>query len=75
MVWYSHLLQNIPQFIVIHTVKAFGIVNLLAQGFLNRPGHRNHLWALLLKYRFPGLSPGNYVSKDLVPGQEIHPFN
>ena len=27
MVWYSHLLENIPQFIVIHTVKGFGIVN------------------------------------------------
>ena len=27
MVWYSHLFQNIPQFIVIHTVKGFGIVN------------------------------------------------
>ena len=27
MVWYSHLFQNIPQFIVIHTVKAFGLVN------------------------------------------------
>ena len=27
MVWYSHLSQNFPQFIVIHTVKAFGIVN------------------------------------------------
>ena len=27
MVWYSHLLQNFPQFIVIHTVKDFGIVN------------------------------------------------
>ena len=27
MVWYSHLLKNFPQFIVIHTVKAFGIVN------------------------------------------------
>ena len=27
MVWYSHLFQNFPQFIVIHTVKAFGIVN------------------------------------------------
>ena len=26
MVWYSHLFQNFPQFIVIHTVKAFGIV-------------------------------------------------
>ena len=27
MVWYSHLFQNLPQFIVIHTVKDFGIVN------------------------------------------------
>ena len=27
MVWYSLLFQNFPQFIVIHTVKGFGIVN------------------------------------------------
>ena len=27
MVWYSHLFQNFPQFIVVHTVKGFGIVN------------------------------------------------
>ena len=27
MVWYSHLLKNFPQFVVIHTVKVFGIVN------------------------------------------------
>ena len=27
MVWYSHLLKKFPQFIVIHTVKGFGIVN------------------------------------------------
>ena len=27
MVWYSHLLKNVPQFVVIHTVKGFGIVN------------------------------------------------
>ena len=27
MVWYSHLFQNFPQFIVIHTVKGFGILN------------------------------------------------
>ena len=25
--WYSHLFQNFPQFIVIHTVKGFGVVN------------------------------------------------
>ena len=27
VVWYSHLFQNFPQCIVIHTVKDFGIVN------------------------------------------------
>ena len=27
MVWYSHLFQNVSQFVVIHTVKGFGIVN------------------------------------------------
>ena len=27
VVWYSHLFKNFPQFIVIHTVKVFGIVN------------------------------------------------
>ena len=27
VVWYSHLFQNFPQFIVIHTVKSFDIVN------------------------------------------------
>ena len=27
MVWYSHLLKNFPQFVVIHIVKCFGIVN------------------------------------------------
>ena len=25
--WYSHLFQNFPQFIVIHRIKGFGIVN------------------------------------------------
>ena len=27
MVWYSHLFQNFSQFVVIHTIKDFGIVN------------------------------------------------
>ena len=27
MVWYSHLFQNFPQCVVIHTIKGFGIVN------------------------------------------------
>ena len=27
VVWYSHLFQNFPQFIVIHTIKGFNVVN------------------------------------------------
>ena len=27
MVWYAHLFKNVPQFVVIHTVKGFGIDN------------------------------------------------
>ena len=27
VVWYAHLFQNFPQFVVIHTIKGFGIVN------------------------------------------------
>ena len=27
MVWYSHLFQNFPEFVVVHTVKGFGLVN------------------------------------------------
>ena len=27
VVWYSHLLKSFPQFVVIHTIKGFGVVN------------------------------------------------
>ena len=27
MVWYSHLFKNFPQFVLIHTVKGFNVVN------------------------------------------------
>ena len=27
MVWYSHFFKNFPQFVVIHTIEAFGIIN------------------------------------------------
>ena len=37
MVWYSHLLKNFPQFVVIHTVKGFGIVNKEVNVFLEFP--------------------------------------
>ena len=44
MVWYSHLFKNFPQFVVVHTVKGFSIVNevgvdvfLKLSGFFNDP--------------------------------------
>ena len=38
MVWYFHLFKNFPQFVVIHTVKDFSIVNESeADGFLEFP--------------------------------------
>ena len=50
MVWYSHLFQNFPQFVVIHTVKVFGIVNkaeidvfLELSCFLHDPGDVGNL--------------------------------
>ena len=27
MIWYSHIFKNFPEFVVVHTVKAFDIVN------------------------------------------------
>ena len=50
MVWDSHLFQNFPQFIVIHTVKGFGIVNKEEKGdflellcFFDNPVDVGHL--------------------------------
>ena len=38
MIWYSYLVKNFPQFVVIHTVKSFGIVNKEVDVFLE-PSH------------------------------------
>ena len=50
MVWYSHLLQNFPQFIVIHSAKGFGVVNkaeidifLELSGFFSDPAYVGNL--------------------------------
>ena len=37
MVWYSHLLKNFPQFVVIHTVQGFGVVNKAKVGVFLEP--------------------------------------
>ena len=34
MVWYFHLFKNFPQFVVIHTVKGFGVVKAEIDAFL-----------------------------------------
>ena len=34
MIWYSHLIKNFPQFVVIHTVKGFDIVNKVKEDVL-----------------------------------------
>ena len=34
VVWYSHLFKNFPQFVVIHAVKNFGVVNKAVDAFL-----------------------------------------
>ena len=33
VVWYSHLFKDFPQFVVIHTVKGFGVVNKAEEDF------------------------------------------
>ena len=43
VVWYSHLLKNFPQFVVIHTVKGFGIAIQLDTEL----GHHHHRGSLL----------------------------
>ena len=50
MVWYSHLFKNFPQFIMIHTVKGFSVVNetkvyvfLELPGFLYDPANVGNL--------------------------------
>ena len=60
MIWYSHLLKNFPQVVVIHIVKIFGIVdkaevdffsNLLAFSMIQR------ILAILSLVPLPFLNP------------------
>ena len=60
VVWYSHLFQNFLQFIVIHTVKGFGIVNkaeidifLELYWFFNDPADIGILILVLLPFLKP----------------------
>ena len=62
VVWYSHLFQNFPQFIVIHTVKGIGIVSSVqfSRSVVSdslRP-HGLQPTRLLRPWDFPGKSTG-----------------
>ena len=70
MVWYSHLFKNFPQFVVIHTVKGFGIVNkaeidvfLKLSCFFDDP---NRCWQWIL------ISGSSVFSKSQLEDLEVH---
>ena len=48
VVWYSHLLKSFPQFVVIHTVKGFGIVNKEVDVFWNSFAFSMIQWILAI---------------------------
>ena len=78
VVWYSHLFQNFPQFIVIHTVKGFGTVNkaeidvfLELSCFFDDPADIGHLISgSSLPFLKPVWTSGRSVHILLKPGLE-----
>ena len=77
MVWYSHLLKNFPQFVVIHTVKGFGIVNkaeidvfLELSCFFDDPVHVGNLVSGSSAFSKAGLNIWFTVHVLLKPGLE-----
>ena len=50
MVWYFHLFKNFPQFVAIHTVKGFGVVNKAEVAWkipwMEEPGRLQSMWSL-----------------------------
>ena len=69
VIWYSHLLQNFPQFLVIHSVKGFTIVNkaeidvfLELSCFFDVPVDVGNLIFVTLPFLKPGWTSGKAVS-------------
>ena len=67
MVWYSHLFKSFPQFIVVHTVKGFGIVDetkvdrfLEFPCFLYDPANVNNLISGSSAFSKPSLDSGTF---------------
>ena len=52
-IWYSHLFKNLPQFVVIHTVKGFGIVNKAKDVFLDYLAFLMIQWMLAISSLVP----------------------
>ena len=76
MVWYSHFFQNFPQFVVIHTVKGFGIVNkadvfLELSCFFDDPANVGNLISGSLAFSKPTLNIRKFMVHILLkPGLE-----
>ena len=49
VVWYSHLLKNFPQFVVIYTVKGFGVINKAGVGVFLEKAMATHSSTLAWK--------------------------
>ena len=61
VVWYSRLFQNFPQFIVIHTVKSFGIVNKAEIELIQYFSIKTVLLVSCLKALWPALNPEDFL--------------
>ena len=76
MAWYSHLFQNFPQFVVIHTVKGFGVVNkadvfVELSCFFDDPTNVGNLISGSSAFSKPSLNIWNYTVHVLLkPGLE-----
>ena len=78
MIWHSRLFKNFPQFIVIHTVKGFGIVNkteidvfVELSCFFNDPMHVDNLISGSSVFSKTSLNIGKFTVHVLVkPGLE-----
>ena len=77
VVWYSHLSQNFPQFVVVHTVKGFGVVNkaeidvfLELSCFFHDPADVGNLISGSSAFLKPAWTSGSSWFKLLKPGLE-----
>ena len=78
VVWYSHLFKNFPQFVMIHTVKGFGIVNkaevdiLELSRFFNDPTNVGNLISGASAFSKSSLNIWNFMVHALEKEMETH---